>query len=163
MSPLDDVNGPPPSVYTHGVVGRRPAIAGTNGEIICLDKFNYGGTTISQSITISCGDGLWEATGGFIQISTPAGADVVIEGLVIDGLGFSGSVLFMNGQGLGAGSVAVKIGNSQITGNVNGLAVDGTGQILTLGGNQLHSNLSNGSFTGRARGSTRHMRHARYR
>jgi len=48
----------------------------------------------------------------------------------------------------GGGSVAVKIGNSQITGNVNGLATLGAGQILTLGGNQLHSNLSNGTFTG---------------
>jgi hypothetical protein len=52
-------------------------------------------------------------------------------------------------NGIGAaGNVAVKIGNSQITGNANGLATLGSGQILTLGGNHLHSNLSDGAFTG---------------
>jgi len=58
---------------------------------------------------------------------------------------------FTNGIGVlgtGGAPVAVKIGNSQITGNNNGLATGGTGQILTLSGNQLHSNVSNGSFTG---------------
>jgi hypothetical protein len=252
--------------------------AGFAGEVICLDRFNYGSlVTITQTVTISCGDGLWEAPAGTITISTPAGSDVVIEGLVTDGNGSGGNIITMNGQGAlhlrrvrvgnvggihpshglnfapngsatlhmiesvfynltgsavlikpqsggsanvhmrnvrfehnvqglfadgtngtinvnmaesaavenqqngigafspgsasvtvsvttsqitgnltngigalatGAGSVAVKIGNSQITGNVNGLATGGSGQILTLGGNQLHSNLSAGAFTG---------------
>jgi hypothetical protein len=55
------------------------------GEIICLDKSSYGGATINQSTTISCGDGLWEAPGTSILINTPASAEVVIEGLVNDG------------------------------------------------------------------------------
>ena len=50
--------------------------------------------------------------------------------------------------GTGGAPVAVKIGNSQITGNVNGLATLGSGQIVTLGGNQLRRNLTNGTFTG---------------
>jgi hypothetical protein len=249
-------------------------VAGANGEVICLDKGNYGGTaTINQSVTISCGGGLWEASNGIVTVNTPAGSDVVIEGLVLDGIG-SGEILSMTGQGtlhlrgvragnnvvgpgnaghglsftpdgpatlhitdsvfynnVGSGvlikpasggsvnahmrnvrfehnlhglfadgsngvinvnmaesaavdnrqngigafspasavtvsvttsqingnfangigsanNAAVKIGNSQITGNANGLATLGAGQILTLGGNQLHSNLSNGTFTG---------------
>jgi Right handed beta helix region len=245
------------------------AVAGPNGEVICLDKGNYSGSTISDSVTISCGDGLWEnGSGNFIN--TSAGSDVVIEGLVSDSGGSGATPIIMSGQGalhlrrvrighssgsaLGlsftpsgpatlhiidsvfynnggsgvlvkpgpgasanvhmrnvrfehnlhglfadgtngvvnvniaesafvdnqqngigafspgsavtvsvttsqingnfangigsANNAAVKIGNSQITGNANGLAVLGAGQILTLGGNHLHSNLSNGTFTG---------------
>jgi len=46
--------------------------------------------------------------------------------------------------------VAVEVGNSQITGNVNGLNHSGSGQIVTLGGNQLRRNLSDGTFTASA-------------
>jgi hypothetical protein len=247
--------------------------AGAKGQVICLDKGSYGGVTITQSVTISCGDELWEAgAGNNVTISTPAGSDVVIEGLVFDGAGFAATAILMDGQGAlhlrgvrvgnnagnnshglnfaptgpatlhitdsvfynnggsgvlikpasggsanvhirnvrfehnlhglfadgsngvvnvnmaesgavdnqqngigafspgsasvtvsvttsqiagnltngigSANNAAVKIGSSQITGNANGLATLGAGQILTLGGNQLHSNLSNGSFTG---------------
>jgi hypothetical protein len=73
--------------------------AGFNGEVICLDRSNYGSAEIAISITISCGDGLWEAPDGGIRISTSAGADVVIEGLVLDGLGFSGISFGYIGQG----------------------------------------------------------------
>jgi len=259
-----------------GTMNFAVLVAGANGEVICLDKGDYRGAAISHSVTISCGDGLWETPFQTLQINTPAGSDVVIEGLVIDELGngpfaitmigqgtlhlrrvrvgntsgnlhglnfapngpatlhitdsvfynnaasgvlikpasggsanvhmrnvrfehnlhglfvdgtasnvginvniaesafvdnqangigaFTGSAPvtvsvttsqitgnFTNGIGVlgtGGAPVAVKIGNSQITGNVNGLATAGTGQILTLGGNQLHSNGSDGTFTG---------------
>src|SRR5262249_17301609 len=72
-------------------IGVAVPTAGLNGEIICLDKGNYGGATITQSVTISCGDGLWEAPGGGVGVNTPAGSDVVIEGLVMDEVGFGGS------------------------------------------------------------------------
>jgi len=250
--------------------------AGLNGEVICLDKFAYGGVGITQSVTISCGDGLWEApnSNDLVIINTPSGADVVIEGLVIDGSGLVGNSIIVQGQGalhlrrvrsgnngggthglnfaptgpaslhitdsvfynnsgsgvlikpasggsanvhirnsrfehnlhglfadgsngvvnvnmaesaavdnqgngvgafapssssvtvevttsqitgnftngigslgLGTGSVAVEIGNSQITRNVNGLNHSGSGQIVTLGGNQLRRNLNDGAFT----------------
>ena len=58
---------------------------------------------------------------------------------------------FSNGigvLGVGPAPVAVKIGNSQITSNVTGLNVGGSGQILTRGGNALDSNGSDGAFTG---------------
>jgi hypothetical protein len=82
--------------------GMGPAVltaAGVGGEIICLDRGPYGGTTISQSVTISCGDGLWEAPGFGVTVSTPAGSNVVIEGLVQDGITHSGTSISFAGQG----------------------------------------------------------------
>jgi hypothetical protein len=73
--------------------------AGANGEVICLDKGLYGNANITQSVTISCGDGLWESPIMPTTITTPAGADVVIEGLVGDGLATNGTSITMNGQG----------------------------------------------------------------
>ena len=244
--------------------------AGLRGEVICLDKGNYGTATFQFSVTVSCGDGLWESPEFAMFITPTQGSDVVIEGLVMDGASNGTFPIIMNGQGtlhlrrvrignypgtlvnfnpngpatlhisdsvfygsggsgvlikpqsggfanvhmrnvrfehnlhglfvdgtdgtvnvnmaesaavdnrqngigaftpnsasvtvsvntsqitgnltngigaLGA-NAAVKIGNSQITGNNNGLATASSGQILTLGGNHLHSNLSDGTFTG---------------
>jgi hypothetical protein len=39
-------------------MGAALTVAGTSGEVICLDKGNFGAAGISQSVTISCGDGL---------------------------------------------------------------------------------------------------------
>jgi len=76
------------------------AVAGTGGEVICLDKGNFGnGTVFTQAVTISCGDGLWEAPGGTVSIQPPAGAEVVIEGLVIDGQASGCCSLGFTGQG----------------------------------------------------------------
>jgi hypothetical protein len=75
--------------------------AGPGGEVICLDKGTYSNSNIpiAQSVTISCGDGLWESPRGQLTITTPAGSDVIIEGLVSDGTGVTGSVIVMTGQG----------------------------------------------------------------
>jgi len=75
------------------------AAAGTNGEVICLDKGAYGPGNITRSVTISCGDGLWESPSSGASIDTPAGSDVVIEGLVADGTGISATPVLMFGQG----------------------------------------------------------------
>ena len=78
------------------------AVAGAGGEVICLDKGNYNqssGFTITQSVTISCGDGYWEAPAVTVTVTTPAGSDVVIEGLVIDGEGTGCCSLLFTGQG----------------------------------------------------------------
>jgi hypothetical protein len=69
-------------------------VAGLAGEVICLDKGSYSGATFTQTITISCGDDFWEAPGGQIVISTPAGSSVTIEGLVIDAIGSTGTAVF---------------------------------------------------------------------
>jgi hypothetical protein len=74
-------------------------VAGPNGEVICLDKGSYFGATITQSVTISCGDGLWEAPGAGVLINPPVGADVVIEGLVIDGATSGCCSIVFQGQG----------------------------------------------------------------
>src|SRR5215469_7108346 len=54
-----------------GLMGIAVIVAGANGEIICLDKGPYNAANISQSVTISCGDGLWEAPNVLIFINTP--------------------------------------------------------------------------------------------
>jgi hypothetical protein len=82
-------------------MGDALAAAGANGEIICLNKGIYGAQNIdiTQSVTISCGGGLWEAPGPNLIVGGPAGTKVVIEGLVANAVG-SGSVpVSMTGQG----------------------------------------------------------------
>jgi len=74
------------------------SVAGSNGEVICLSKAPYGFATINTTVTISCGDGWWEAPGG-VSINMPGGSEVAIEGLVADGNGIAGSPIFVIGQG----------------------------------------------------------------
>ncbi len=93
--------------------------AGPAGEVICLDKGMYTpGTTlnITSSVTISCGDGLWEAPQAIIIINTPAGADVVIEGLVSDTEGLPASIVSVTGQGA-VHLHRVRLGNNNSAGN----------------------------------------------
>lgn len=76
--------------------------AGPNGEVVCLDRGNYGNATITFGVTISCGAGLWIVAVSNVVITTPAGSDVVIEGLVADEAGATGSgaaTISFNGQG----------------------------------------------------------------
>ncbi|MFT4095688.1 MAG: hypothetical protein QM651_01105 [Rhodoblastus sp.] len=75
--------------------------AGAGGEVVCLDKFKYGSASaITASVTISCGDGLWDTSLPLVNVNTPAGSRVVIEGLVGDCLGLNcGTILNFNGQG----------------------------------------------------------------
>lgn len=76
--------------------------AGVGGEVICLDKGPYSANStfsILASVTISCGDGLWEAPHGQIDIVTPASAEVVIEGLVIDAETSGCCAITFTGQG----------------------------------------------------------------
>jgi hypothetical protein len=42
----------------------------------------------------------------------------------------------------------IKVGNSQITANARGLGAGGSSKIFSLGGNQLHSNSVDGTFSG---------------
>jgi prepilin-type processing-associated H-X9-DG protein len=84
------------------------------GEVICLDRYAYSilsPVTITQTINISCGDGLWEAPFGTVTINTPAVAHVIIEGLVVDTLGIGG--ITMNFTGAGSLRLRrVKLGNA---------------------------------------------------
>lgn len=106
------------SAFPCGDMTDAVAAAGTGGEVICLNAGPYSGVTISQSVTISCKDGWWEAPAAVITISTPAGAYVVIEGLVLDGNGFEGAAVKMQGQG------TLDIRNSRVGNNIsNGTAL----------------------------------------
>jgi hypothetical protein len=93
-------------------------LAGANGEVICLDKGNYGGVTITQFVTISCGDGLWEAPGSFVMVTTPSFSGASIEGLIADGAGLSpfAANIVVNGGGLVI-LRRVRIGNNPGGGN----------------------------------------------
>jgi hypothetical protein len=105
------------------------AFAGAGGEVICLDKGSYGGfsSPLTFSITISCGDGLWEAPSGLMVITTPAGADVVIEGLVTDSATSPGTIMSFNGQG-SLHLRRVRIGNAPTSsGPAHGLSFTPTG------------------------------------
>jgi hypothetical protein len=75
----------------------------TGGEINCLDPGGFGSVTITKSITISCpstGTAGITAAGVFgIIVNTPVGAEVLLEGLDIDG--------FVNGTTPGTHGVRV--------------------------------------------------------
>jgi hypothetical protein len=63
----------------------------TGGEINCLDPGGFGAVTITKSITISCPStgtaGITAAGVTGVIVNTPAGAEVLLEGLDIDGFG----------------------------------------------------------------------------
>jgi hypothetical protein len=63
----------------------------TGGEINCLDPGGFGAVTITKSITISCPStgtaGVLAAGTNGIIINTPANAEVLLEGLDIEGFG----------------------------------------------------------------------------
>ena len=61
----------------------------TGGEINCLDPGGFGGVTITKSIQIICqveAGVLVSGTNG-ITVNAPAGAEVLLQGLDIEGLG----------------------------------------------------------------------------
>ena len=100
--------------------------AGDGGEVICLDKGAYGNpATITHSVTISCGDGLWETSGNGFGVNAPAGSRVDIEGLIIDCRGDSGSAFIFAGSGT-LSLLHVRIGNT-VGPNSNGLLFQPTG------------------------------------
>ena len=82
----------------------------------------FGAGGITFSITISCGDGLWEASGVIIGISLPGGAGVVIEGLGADSLGAAGIHRYHQWSGIGGICAGVQIGNN--VGANNHFAID---------------------------------------
>jgi len=72
-----------------GDIGSALAAAGPfAAQVICLNKgayLSFGGTaTISASVTISCGDGLWAPQFGVLVVNTPPNSKVIIEGYFAD-------------------------------------------------------------------------------
>src|SRR5437879_346047 len=64
------------------------------GEITCVDSGNYGGLTISHSITINCENAIGSNNSppgvGYVLISGTTASDIVnLRGLDFDGTGFS--------------------------------------------------------------------------
>jgi hypothetical protein len=84
------------------------------GEITCVDSANFGGVTITKSITINCENviGSDSSVGGLfsglVQVNTAATDVVILRGLDLDGLnvacgGFCGMI-----QSFGAGTLLVE-------------------------------------------------------
>ena len=140
-------------------------VAGPDGEVICLDKGSYGGATITQSVTISCGDGLWEAPDGSVTITTSAGSDVVIEGLVIDGAtGLLGSGINMTGQGA-LHLRRVRIGNTTLVADDHGVNFAPNGPAtLHITNSYFYNNSGSGVLIKPASGGSAnvHIRNARF-
>ena len=120
------------------------SVAGLAGEVICLDKANFGSAIISQSVTISCGDDLWEAPGAGISIGTPAGSSVSIEGLVLDGNGVPGTAFAFSGQG-SLSLHRVRVGNNPGS-NSDGLLFQPSGRATLHVSDSIFYN--NGTGTG---------------
>jgi hypothetical protein len=125
-------------------MGLAIGAAGPGGEVICLDKGNYGGAIINDSITISCGDALWEAPAGTIFLSPPPGTDVVIEGLVLDSMMSSGGNAV---NYIGRGSLhlhRVRMGNAGSDGSALLFAPNGAGATLHVSDSVFYNNAGHG-------------------
>ena len=76
----------------------------TNGEINCLDPGGFGGVTITKAITISCEGvtaGVLVSAGSGIVVNAPAGSNVYLKGLDIEGLNTgTNGISFVAGGGL---------------------------------------------------------------
>jgi hypothetical protein len=105
-SDSNNCDRPTPCATFSGAYGKTAA----EGEITCVDSGNYGGITITTSITINCENAIGSDTvsGGnsfnIFNITTPAGAAVVLRGLDFNALGAAGSsgqaVIMFNGAGV---------------------------------------------------------------
>lgn len=83
-----------------GTMGNAAGAAGAGGVVFCLDKGAYGLVNITFSISIFCGDGLWEAPGAQMTITLANTTDkVILEGVTSDGVTLSGATIIFNGKG----------------------------------------------------------------
>ena len=114
----------------------------TNGEINCLDPGGFGGVTITKAITISCEAGtagvLVSGTNAII-VNAPAGANVYLKGLDIEGLntGING-INFIAGGGLVVENTVIRG-----FGSTNGLAIrfaPSTNATLNVVNTVIHHN-----------------------
>ena len=88
----DDVNPcsrtAPCKTFAGAIANTAPA-----GEIDCLDSGGFGAVTITQSVTIDCGEGSGGAAGGILNAGTAgvtvngAGIKVILRNLTINGAG----------------------------------------------------------------------------
>ena len=114
----------------------------TNGEINCLDGGGFGAVTITKAITISCEAG----TAGIVVsgtnaviVNAPAGSNVYLKGLDIEGLntGING-INFIAGGGLVVDSCVIRGFNS-----TNGLGIrfaPSTNSTLNVVNTVIHHN-----------------------
>ena len=95
----------------------------TNGEINCLDGGGFGAVTITKAITISCEGGtagiVVSASSG-ITVNAPAGSNVYLKGLDIEGVNTgTNGINFISGGGLVVENTVIRGFNA-----TNGLGIN---------------------------------------
>ena len=132
------------------------------GEIVALDAAGYGSVAIDKSVTITANPGFYAgisaSTGNGVTIAT-AGANVILRGLNINGIGAANGVSMTNGASLtiencvisnflNAGvivnaPVAVRVSGSTVRGNADGIFVQG-GALLDVSRSSFKGNSNRG-------------------
>jgi hypothetical protein len=107
---------------------------------------NADGTQSSFGINVNIvgGSARSNKVNGILAVGTASSPTTTVS---VMGMQITGNLNF----GVGATNSPtgiVKIGNSQITANASGVGAAANGRVFSLGGNQVHSNSVNGSFSG---------------
>jgi len=135
----------------------------TDGEIIVQDSGGYGPITITKSISIVAPPGIYAgisvAVGSGVVINAP-GADILLRGLSINGIGGSDGINMANGSSViidrcfvegfksGAGvrvaaAAKVRLVDSVLKGNLDGLVLSAGAKALVSGSRLLdHDNVA---------------------
>jgi hypothetical protein len=132
--------------FTGGYVNAhlQNVVLDRNGTGLSVDG-NGSNTGINVNIA---GGSIASNTTGVLVLSTGAGAPVNVSMMRTQLSGNLQTALAASASNAaGQGSGAIRIGNSQITANAQGVSPVNGGQVISLGGNQVHSNSTNGAFT----------------
>jgi hypothetical protein len=124
------------------VIAKNVHLAGNIGVGAQID-----GTAGGAALAVIADSAASENGGsGVVAVSGTGGSALVF--LMRDLLSLNAAAGIMSNQSAG-GTASVFVGNSQLTGNANGVASSG-GALISYGNNRLSGNGSNGSFTGTA-------------
>jgi hypothetical protein len=142
------------------------SVTDPSGEIVALDAAGYGPLTITKSITVTANPGFYAgisaSAGNAITIAT-ASVNVILRGLNINGLGATRGVSMTSGSSLSVencvisnfttagifvrGAVNVRIVDSLVRGNFDGIVVQG-GASAELSRSSLVGNNRIGIYVG---------------
>ena len=146
-----------------------------NGEIIILDNGGYGGATITKSLTVNASAGVVAFIARTITVNIGATDKVVLRGLSMNGAVFHdpNGILFSGGgtlvvensviagfltgfdpgigilQGAAGASATIRVTNSTIYHNGDGMFISGAGAAIeSYGKNRVTANTNGSTFSG---------------
>jgi hypothetical protein len=120
----------------------------TGGEIDCVDSGNYGGLSISSSVTINCEYAIDAITGGSSLYITSTGSPVILRGMDLDGGGLGASFPLVGFYGSGLLRLEkVKFGHFTDTGGAILFQPSGTA-TLDIVDSYITDNGSSGTAAG---------------